>query len=71
MTAREVLGLKEFLKTYPSPCRAACRNAPWDDEPETEWERRAVEEGLASVAENGGRRIPDEEMWRELDLESA
>lgn len=61
-------GLQEFLSTYPRPAFAAMRNAPLDDEPVTEEDRRAIEEGWASVAENGGRWYTHEEVRRELGL---
>ncbi|MDE0623669.1 MAG: hypothetical protein OXH83_18550 [Bryobacterales bacterium] len=69
MTDRQVVGLKKFLATYPSPLAAACRNAPESDEPETEEEARSVAEAEGWLRQNGGKRIPHEEIERELRLQ--
>ena len=53
MTGDEVLGVKEFLATYPDRMGAVLRNAPWDDEPWTEEDERAwaeAENGLSRTA---------------------
>ena len=69
MTEKELLGLKEFLATYPTRSDSVLRNAPWDDEAETEEERLAVAEAREWLEQNGGQGIPDEEIWREFGLE--
>ncbi|MDE0106802.1 MAG: hypothetical protein OXN96_03280 [Bryobacterales bacterium] len=69
MTEGELVGLKEFLATYPDRLGAVLRNAPWDDEPETEEERLAVAEAEESLKQNGGKGIPHERVMRELGLE--
>ncbi len=69
MTVKELLGLKEFLSTYPNRVAAAFRNAPWDDEPVTEEDRIAIAESHEWFKQNGGRGIPHDEVFRELGLE--
>jgi hypothetical protein len=44
------------------------RNAPDDDEPETEEEKMAVAEAREWLAKRGGRGIPHEEAMRRLGL---
>ena len=66
MTDEEVAGLKEYLATYPDPVGAAFRNAPFDDEPFTEEDRRLLAEAQEWLEQNGGRGIPDEEITREF-----
>ena len=69
MIGDEVVGLKEFLATYPVRLGAVLRNAPWDDEPETEEERLAVAEAEEWLKQNGGKGIPHEQVMWELGLE--
>jgi len=45
------------------------RNAPLDDEPETENEKRAVAEARSWLERNGGKGIPHEEAMRRLGLD--
>lgn len=59
--ARRVLQALVAVERMP----AALVSAPWDDEPETEDERRAVEEARRDIAE--GRLTSDEEFMKELD----
>lgn len=68
MAERDLEGLKDFLATYPSRIAAVCRNAPWDDEPYTDEEKRLVEEGREWLKQNGGKGIPHEEVVRRLGL---
>ena len=42
--------------------------APMDDEPETEEERRAVEQSKEWLRQRGGKGIPHEEVLRDLGL---
>lgn len=48
------------------PVRRALANAPLDDEPETEEEKQAVEEGKADI--RARRTLSTEELKRELGL---
>lgn len=52
------------LRNEEDPVRRALENAPVDDEPETEEERVAVEEGRADIA--AGRVISHGEVLRRL-----
>ncbi len=67
MPDKEVIGLKRFLKTYPTPLDAALRNAPPDDEPLTEEDRILVEEAEEWLKHNEA--IPHEEILRRHGLE--
>ena len=51
------------------PIAAALRNAPNDDEPESEEEKRAVAEAHDWLARNGGKGIPHGEAMRKFGLE--
>ena len=51
------------------PVAAALRNAPIDDEPETEEEKQAVAEAREWLAQHGGKGIPHREAMRRLGLE--
>ena len=68
MATRDLPGPKEFLATYPDKLCAELRKVPWDDEPVTDEDRRAIEEGEKWIRENGGKGIPDEHVMRELGL---
>jgi len=52
MPETQLSGLVQFLETIVDPVAAALRNAPLDDEPETDDEKAAVAE-----AKNGSRTI--------------
>ena len=58
-----------LLETIIDPVAAALRNAPIDDEPETEQETQAVVEASDWLRRNGGKGIPHEEAMRRLGLE--
>ena len=68
MTDQQVIRLKEFLATFPSPLAVTCRNAPEVEEPETEEEARLVAEAVEWFGQNGGKGIPHEEIEREFSL---
>ena len=68
MNEQEMLGLKEFLASYPSRLAAFFRNAPWDDEPLTEEDRLAIAEADEWLKQNGGKGIPHEEICRRHGL---
>jgi hypothetical protein len=65
----QISALVGLLETIVDPVAAALRNAPIDDEPETEEERRAVAEARDWLARNGGKGIPHEEAMQRLGLE--
>ena len=69
MAEGELLELRKLLASFPDRLGAFLRNAPLDDEPETEEEKRAVAEAQDSIRLNGGKCIPHEQVMRELGLE--
>ncbi len=64
----QLSGLVQFLKTIVDPAAAALRDAPLDDEPETEDEEVAVTEARTWLKKNGGNGIPHAEAMRRLGL---
>lgn len=60
-------GLLEAMVEH-DPVAEALRNAPLDDEPESEEEKQAVQEARDWLAQNGGKGIPHEEVLAELGL---
>lgn len=57
----------EFIReTGRDPVRWALENAPLDDEPETDEEKQAVEEGKADI--RAGRTMTSDELRRELGI---
>lgn len=65
----QLSALVGLLETIVDPVSAALRNAPEDDEPETEEERQAVAEARDWLARRGGKGIPHDEAMRRLGLE--
>jgi len=65
----QLSALVGLLETIVDPAAAALRDAPFDDEPETEEEQRAVAEARDWLQRNGGKGIPHEEAMRRLGLE--
>ena len=65
----QLSGLVRFLETIVDPATAALRNAPLDDEPETEEEMLAVVQARDWIGKNGGKGIPHAEAMRRLGLE--
>jgi hypothetical protein len=55
-----------FLREMADPVRRALLTAPWDDEPETEEERKAVQEAREELAR--GEVYPLDEVKREFGL---
>ncbi len=55
-----------YLRDMADPVRRALLTAPWDDEPETEDERQAVQEARDELAR--GEVYPLDEVRRELGL---
>jgi hypothetical protein len=64
----QLSALVGLLETIVDPVTAALRNAPIDDEPETEQEKQAISEAREWLHRNG-KGIPHEEAMRELGLE--
>ena len=58
-----------LLEAIVDPVAAALRDAPFDDEPETEEEKQAAAEARDWLTRRGGKCIPHEEAMRRLGLE--
>ena len=58
----QVSAVVELLEALPDPVSRAIANAPTDDEPESEQERREVTESKAWFERQGGQGIPHEEV---------
>mgnify|MGYP007135527605 CR=1 FL=1 len=58
-----------LLETIVDPVAAALRDAPFDDEEETDQERAAVEQARHSLRRNGGKGVPHAEAMRRLGLD--
>jgi len=69
MPETQLSGLVQFLETIIDPVATALRNAPLDDEPETDEEKAAVTEARQWLRNNGGKGIPHDEAMRRLGLE--
>lgn len=65
----QLSALVGLLETIVDPVAAALRNAPIDDEPETEEEKQAVAEARDWLKRNGGKGVPHQEAMRRLGLE--
>jgi hypothetical protein len=57
----------QYLRATEDPVHRALLEAPWDNEPESEDERQAVQEARDELAR--GEAIPDAELWRSLGHE--
>ena len=64
----QLSGLVQFLETIVDPVTTALRNAPLDDEPETDEEKAAVAEARDWLKSNGGKGIPHEEVLADFGL---
>ena len=62
----QLSALVGLLETIVDPGASALRNAPMDDEPESEEEKQAVAEARVWLQRNGGKGIPHEEAMRRL-----
>lgn len=69
MPETQLSGLVQFLETIVDPVATALRNAPLDDEPETDEEKTAVADAKTWLQQNGGKGIPHAEAMRRLGLE--
>ena len=68
MAPSQVSAVVGLLETMLDPVSRAIANAPIDDEPESEDERRAVAESKAWLAEHPGQGIPHSELLAEFGL---
>ena len=65
----QIAALVGLLETIVDPVAAALRNAPMDDELETESEIVEVAEAREWIKRNDGKGVPHEEAMRRLGLE--
>ena len=65
----QLSALVGLFETIVDPVAVGLRDAPIDDEPETEEERRAVAESREWLRKNAGKGIPHDEAKRRLGLE--
>ena len=65
----QLSALVGLLETIVDPVAAALRNAPLDDEPESEEEKQTAAEARDWLARHGGKGIPHDEAMRRLGLE--
>ena len=65
----QLSALVGLLETMVDPVATAIRNAPLDDEPESDEERQAVTQAHNWLQRNGGKGIPHKEAMRRLGLE--
>jgi hypothetical protein len=64
----QVTAVRGLLEAMLDPVARAIANAPPDDEPVTEEDRRRVREGQVWFAKRGGKGIPMEEVLAEFGL---
>jgi hypothetical protein len=64
----QLSALVGLLETIIDPVASALRNAPIDDEPESEEEKQAIAKTRDWLARRGGKGIPHEEAMRRLNL---
>ena len=65
----QLSALVGLLETIVDPIATALRDAPVDDEPETEEEKLEAAEARAWLDRNGGKGIPHADAMRRLGLE--
>jgi hypothetical protein len=65
----QVSALVGLMEAIVDPVAAALRNAPIDDEAETEEEKQSVAGTREWLARRGGKGIPHDEAMRRLGLE--
>ena len=65
----QLSALVGLLETIVDPVAVALRNAPVDDEPESDDEKQSVAEARAWLMKNAGKGIPHAEAMRKLSPE--
>jgi hypothetical protein len=71
LAPQQTSALVELLEVMLDPVSQALANAPIDDEPESEEERRAVAESKKWFEHHGGRGIPHEEVVSDFSASKA
>jgi len=69
MPEAQISALVGLLETIVDPGETTLRDAPFDDEPETDTERLAVANARSSLVRSGGKGLPHTEAMRRLGLE--
>ena len=65
----QLSALVGLLESFVDPVAAALREAPLDDEEETDTERAAVEQARRSLHRNGGKGVPHADAMSRLGLD--
>ncbi len=68
MSETQIAGLVQFLESIVDPVKTALRNAPLDDELETDDEKAAVTEAKTWLKNNGGKGISHADAMLRLGL---
>jgi hypothetical protein len=71
LAPHQTSALVELLEVMLDPVSQTLANAPIDDEPESEEERRAVAESKRWFEQHGGRGIPHDEVVSEFRVSKA
>jgi hypothetical protein len=71
LAPQQTSALVDLLEVMLDPVSQALANAPTDDEPESEEERRAVAESRKWFGQHGGRGIPHEEVVSDFSPSKA
>ena len=69
LSETQLSALAGLLETIVDPVTIALRNAPIDDEPETDEERQDAAEARDWLVRRGGKGIPHDQAMRRLGLE--
>ena len=69
LPAHQLSAIVSLLEAMIDPVSRKLAAAPIDDEPESEEERRAVEQSKEWLRQRGGKGIPHDEAMRRLGLE--
>ena len=64
----QLAAVGQLLEVMTDPVSRKLAAAPLDDEPETEEERRAVEQSKEWLRQRGGKGIPHEEVLQDFGL---
>jgi hypothetical protein len=68
LAPNQVTAVRGLLEAMLDPVGRAIANAPADDEPITEEDRRRLREGRSSLARHGGKGVPMEEVVADFGL---
>lgn len=71
LAPHQTSALVDLLEVMLDPVSQALANAPIDDEPESDEERRAVAESKKWFERHGGRGVPHEEVVSEFNADKG